>query len=192
MEYKTLQEAKEAMAKRHGHKDWKWVDANCAYRDCMDMADEAAELYAKSCRKDGWEKGVRDLRERFIELAPEYGEDCVYFVDDISDPHYNECVPEEEQVPDFMKFGQVCVEGNNGGNFVKIEQLSENTLHLEVGDCCVITINEVLTAEALSGFLSALWMESNKPFLELVASKLRWTKEINERYMKGCKTPEKP
>lgn len=74
------------------------------------------------------------------------------------------------------------VRGNNDANFVKIVQLDERYLQIEVGDCCVRTLNIKISAEALSNFLTQIYLRENKEFLEVVKGNMGWTAETNEKF----------
>lgn len=89
----------------------------------------------------------------------------------------------------------VEVRGNNGGNYVRVEKLSDRYLELEVGHCCVKTIRVKISAEALSNFLTEVYLRDNKDFLDVVRGSMNWTAEINEKFfgescnLDGCGKP---
>ena len=63
---------------------------------------------------------------------------------------------------------EIYIEGNKGANYVKIEQLSDNSIILEIGDCCVQTVEMIVTAEVLSNFLTNLSLDANKSLLDVM------------------------
>lgn len=74
------------------------------------------------------------------------------------------------------------VRGNNDGNFVKVSQIDDRYLQIEIGDCCVHTLNIKISAEALSSFLTQIYLKENKEFLEVVRENMGWTAETNEKF----------
>jgi len=89
--------------------------------------------------------------------------------------------PKKEK-PNFVR-----VRGNKDGNFVEFEQMDDNTLRLEFGDCCIYGDRIIITAEALSSFLMDICLEKNMNLLEVIKSYMRWDEETNEKFSKGCK-----
>ena len=77
---------------------------------------------------------------------------------------------------------EFTVRGNNDGNYVKVWKIDDRYMGLEVGDCCVVTMNVKISAEALSSFLTELYLKENVDFLELVKSNMGWTADINEKF----------
>lgn len=86
-----------------------------------------------------------------------------------------------------MNMNRIYIEGNNGGNYIDIEKIDDNRISLKVGDCCVNTIDVIITAEALSNFLTNIFLKENRPFLDIVFSYMAWDSETNEEFFKGCK-----
>ena len=79
----------------------------------------------------------------------------------------------------------IRVEGNKGANYIEIKQLDERFIHLKAGDCCVHTINFIVSAEVFSHFLTQLQLEANKPIAEVMREKMDWDEKINEEFFKG-------
>ena len=73
-------------------------------------------------------------------------------------------------------------------NYVRIEKLNDNKIHLEVGSSCVKTINVIITDEAFSGFLTAIYLKENKISQKWLEISLQWDEEYNKKVMAGCKT----
>jgi len=144
----------------------------------------------------------------FCERCGELPKDKIYFRGEPEDGEYwcKKCIIESynsEEINerileelDFLKNGiqkiisqkrEIFVEGNNGGNHIKITQLDNHKLYLEVGHCCTIPISVELTAEAFSSLLVGILFEKNKDFLEIVRDYMEWDKKTNEEFFKGCK-----
>lgn len=82
----------------------------------------------------------------------------------------------------------IFVEGFKGGNNVLIQKVNDNLIRLKIGDCCVYTIDCIISAEAFGGFLTKVWLDANKPFLDYVKDNLRWEGKHNIEAMKNCKS----
>lgn len=76
-------------------------------------------------------------------------------------------------------------EGNNGGNYIQVNKLNDNLLRLEVGDCCVKTIEVTITVEALTSLLNSIQKE--RGFLNAAEHSMSWAPDVNERFWDGCK-----
>jgi hypothetical protein len=48
------------------------------------------------------------------------------------------------------------IEGNHGGDFLEIEPLGGNLIRLEVGHCCVQTIDAIVPIEFITAVLSEI------------------------------------
>jgi len=81
----------------------------------------------------------------------------------------------------------VYIDGNSGANYVQITKLDNNRMRLEIGDCCVITIDVIFTAEVFSNFLTELTLGANKNLLEIAKEYLAWDDTTNKEFLKGCK-----
>lgn len=53
---------------------------------------------------------------------------------------------------------EVYIEGNKGGDYLKITPLEGNLLRLEVGNCCVITVRHIVPVEFLTILLTEATM----------------------------------
>lgn len=49
---------------------------------------------------------------------------------------------------------EIYIEGNNGGDYLKITKLENNLLHLEVGNCGVVTVRHIVPVEFLTILLT--------------------------------------
>lgn len=66
--------------------------------------------------------------------------------------------------------GFVFAEGNNGGDFVRIENLEDGIVHLSVGSCCVITMDKVVPVEFITGILTQKMLEHNGDINSIIDS----------------------
>ena len=82
----------------------------------------------------------------------------------------------------------VYIEGNSGANYIDIEKIDDNRIRLKVGDCCVHTIDVIITAEVFSNFLTQMVLQSNTNLIEVAKGVLSWDKETNEKYLKRCES----
>lgn len=80
----------------------------------------------------------------------------------------------------------VTVTGNNGGDYIKFHSSSDeydNIVHLEVGHCCVVTVNTKIPVEILTSLLSTAINGS-----KLVdPSVLEWPAKYNEELLTQMK-----
>jgi hypothetical protein len=53
-----------------------------------------------------------------------------------------------------MRKKRLCIEGNNGGDYLLIEPTEDNLLHLKVGSSCVVTIDAIVPVEFITHVLS--------------------------------------
>jgi len=53
-----------------------------------------------------------------------------------------------------MSHKVLCVEGNNGGDYVCITPQADNTVHLEIGHCCVVTVDMIIPVEFLTKIIT--------------------------------------
>ena len=54
------------------------------------------------------------------------------------------------------KYDKIFVEGNNSGDFIKIEHIKNNLIRLEIGHCCVYVFNHEIPVEILAALLSQI------------------------------------
>ena len=76
------------------------------------------------------------------------------------------------------KYNKIYVEGNKGGDFIKIEHIKDNLIKLEAGHCCVYTFNHEIPVEILASFLAKISyaLEDEKTLLK----ELGW--DSNSKY----------
>lgn len=53
------------------------------------------------------------------------------------------------------------IEGNNGGDYLEISPASDNLVLLEVGHCCVVTIQHIVPVEFITAVLARAVLEHN-------------------------------
>ena len=46
------------------------------------------------------------------------------------------------------------IEGNNGGDYLRLKPLGDNLVQLEIGNCCVVTISQVVPVEFITAALT--------------------------------------
>ena len=81
---------------------------------------------------------------------------------------------------------RIIISGNHNANYVQIEKVNENKIQLTVGDCCVLSIDCILTAEVLSNALSNIAWKNHNNLIIGLSKELGWDEEINKLYLKGC------
>jgi len=84
--------------------------------------------------------------------------------------------PVEEEEPKSFR-----IEGNNGGDYLELTVIDEDTSKLELGHCCVVLTRCRIPNEFLTGILGTLFMEESNPkkvFKKIVGNV--WT---NSRFM---------
>lgn len=69
--------------------------------------------------------------------------------------------------------GFIFAEGNNGGDFIRIDNLEEGVIHLSAGSSCVMIINKVVPVEFITGILQNVMLEHNFN-IDSVIDSFRW------------------
>lgn len=64
------------------------------------------------------------------------------------------------------------MEGNNGGDYIQLEQVSEDTVHLKVGHCCVVIFDHIVPVEFLTSILSQVGGEAAPNIRDDIAVKM--------------------
>lgn len=86
----------------------------------------------------------------------------------------------------------ISIEGNNGGNYLKIKQLDDNRILIEYGDCCIHMGNHIITAEVFTSFLTSVCLINNSLNLATALKPyLRWDEEYNSKVLEPCHSVEK-
>ena len=81
-----------------------------------------------------------------------------------------------------MKKETFTMEGNNGGDYISLEQIDNDTMYFEVGSSCVVIIRCKIPVAVLTGILSGLLCEENTDDLKKIAEKyLGWDKEVKKK-----------
>lgn len=79
--------------------------------------------------------------------------------------------------------GDVFAEGNNGGDFIKIEHLEDGRLYLSVGSCCVMVLDNIVPVEFLTGVLDKVMLEHNGDINSVVDS-FGWNQSYKDELKK--------
>ena len=66
--------------------------------------------------------------------------------------------------------GFIFAEGNNGGDFIQLENLEDGMVHLKVGSSCVLLIEKAVPVEFLTGIIQNAIFEHNGNINEIVDS----------------------
>lgn len=66
--------------------------------------------------------------------------------------------------------GFVYSEGNNGGDFIEIENLSNDRIKLKSGHCCIMSIDAIVPTEFLSALLSTTMLKHNNDINKVIES----------------------
>lgn len=69
----------------------------------------------------------------------------------------------------------IYVEGNNGGDYLKFAATRDGRLYLEVGHCCVVTVQKILPAEMLTSLLTSMFEKPQWP--------LPWGSKFNSQIL---------
>jgi hypothetical protein len=75
--------------------------------------------------------------------------------------------------------GFLFAEGNNGGDFIKIQNEEEGSINLEVGSCCVMIIDKVVPVEFLTGIIQNAMFENNFDINKIIDS-FRWEQNFKD------------
>ncbi len=73
------------------------------------------------------------------------------------------------------KLDKVYIEGNKGGDFLKITKIKDNLLRIESAHCCLYNFNHEMPVEVLTSLLSDIHISFNNE--NELLKKLDWRKE---------------
>ena len=78
------------------------------------------------------------------------------------------------------------MEGNKGGDYLYLEQISDNMLSIEVGNCCVTSIHHIIPIEFLTALLVEVGMEAAPDThqdicIEMAKKYLRWDNKYKQQ-----------
>ncbi len=78
------------------------------------------------------------------------------------------------------KCNKIFVEGNNSGDFIKIEHIKNNLIRLEIGHCCVYVFNHEIPVEIIAALLAKISyaLENEKTLLR----ELGWSSNSKHNY----------
>ena len=79
--------------------------------------------------------------------------------------------------------GYVFAEGNNGGDFIRLENLEDGMVHLRVGSCCVLLIERAVPVEFLTGIIQNAIFEHNGNTDEIIDS-FGWNQSYKDELKK--------
>lgn len=76
--------------------------------------------------------------------------------------------------------GFIHAEGNNGGDFIEIEDLNDGTVSLKVGHCCVMSVDTIVPVEFLTHIITWKMLEYNNDINKLIDS-FEWNKDYKDK-----------
>ena len=79
------------------------------------------------------------------------------------------------------RHGYVYVSGNNGGDYLRIVDLGDDEVYLEVGHCCVVFHRKVVPVAVLTALLAE----------KLDGVELPWSDDLNESLLSRMREPTK-
>ncbi|QUH21838.1 hypothetical protein [Alkaliphilus sp. B6464] len=83
--------------------------------------------------------------------------------------------------------GFVYADGNNGGDFIKIENMKNGTISLKSGSCCITSIDAIVPVEFLTAILSDKMLEHNGDINSIIDS-FGWSKEYKDNLKSKVQT----
>lgn len=81
---------------------------------------------------------------------------------------------------------KIYLEGNNGGDYLKIEQKEGEMMLLEVGSCCVASIAKTLPVQVVTAALTEWILKHNNDIEQAIKSQ-GWKPEYAEQLIKLVK-----
>lgn len=72
--------------------------------------------------------------------------------------------------------GEIYIEGNKGGDYLRIALIKDNIVQLEIGHCCIVTISHEIPVEILTSILSKATDYGHFEDLEL-----EWDDEFSQK-----------
>ena len=82
--------------------------------------------------------------------------------------------------------GIIDVDGNKGGDVLRIEDHGDGTVHLWSGHCCVVTINKTVPIEFITAILSQVMLEHDNDVNAIIDS-FNWCDEFKAELKKKVK-----
>lgn len=76
--------------------------------------------------------------------------------------------------------GFVYAEGNQGGDYIKIENVGDGLIDLDTGHCCVVSIKAVVPTEFLTAIIANKFLEHNGCINSIIDS-FGWNKEFTNQ-----------
>lgn len=73
----------------------------------------------------------------------------------------------------------IRIEGNNGGDYLEIKPLEGNLVRLEVGHCCVVTIEHIVPVEFITAMLTDAVLKHGS--IQNAIQAISWPKDFTEQ-----------
>lgn len=73
----------------------------------------------------------------------------------------------------------IRIEGNNGGDYLEIKPLGGNLVRLEVGHCCVVTIEHIVPVEFITAVLTEAVLKHES--IQAAIKATEWPKDFTEQ-----------
>ena len=82
---------------------------------------------------------------------------------------------------------QIRITGNKEANYVEIDKIDDDRIRIKIGDCCVVTLDFIVTAEVLSNFLTNFSYNENGKIILAMKDLLAFNdKEYIEEIISKC------
>ena len=76
--------------------------------------------------------------------------------------------------------GFVYADGNNGADYIKIENAGEGLINLDTGHCCIVSLQAIVPTEFLTALIANKLMEHNGNINSVIDS-FGWDKEYTDQ-----------
>lgn len=80
---------------------------------------------------------------------------------------------------------RISAEGNNGGDILEIELLGDNLIRLELGHCCIKTVNHIVPVEFVTAVLTQAIIQAGG--IEQAMRSIQWSPDYVERLVNQIK-----
>lgn len=84
------------------------------------------------------------------------------------------------------KYWDLEVDGNNGGDIIRIHDNKDGTLHIWNGSCCVLGMNMIVPVEFLTGLIQKSLIEQGG--VKGVIEQFNWDREFKDTLIKKVRT----
>ena len=82
------------------------------------------------------------------------------------------------QKEDTFLMDKFYVEGNNGGDYLQLEHIRDNVVMLQIGHCCVVTVNHEVPIELITSALTNLFLEHDNKATQWQNWKPGWARDF--------------